>query len=245
MLRQSRGSKGFTLIELLVVIAIIAILAAILFPVFAKAREKARQTSCLSNLKQLALGLQMYMEDYDQTFPPADYGGAVIGQSGWAWKVFPYIKSKAMFKCPSAGSGRPVGIACDYTYNFWLGADDSMWYTYFTGYNKPLSDAAVDSPADTVAFWEDWFSDGASPSGQNNTDGYQSTMSCPNSLAMFCSSIRHTEGGNYALADGHAKFQRWTGGEARYDSSVRLGSFWLCPTTAQREAHANGNLYGN
>ncbi len=62
--------KGFTLIELLVVIAIIAILAAILFPVFARAREKARQTSCLSNIKQLTLGVQMYVQDFDERFPP-------------------------------------------------------------------------------------------------------------------------------------------------------------------------------
>ena len=68
-----RSNRGFTLIELLVVIAIIAILAAILFPVFAQAREKARQTSCLSNMKQVGLGLLMYTQDYDEQFPRADY----------------------------------------------------------------------------------------------------------------------------------------------------------------------------
>src|SRR5229473_2812966 len=70
-MRPRRGRHGFTLIELLVVIAIIAILAAILFPVFAHAREKARQTSCLSNLRQLATGMAMYAEDSDGLYPPA------------------------------------------------------------------------------------------------------------------------------------------------------------------------------
>src|SRR5437764_601379 len=72
-----RSTRGFTLIELLVVIAIIAILAAILFPVFAQARESARQAACLSNGKQIGLGLNMYLQDYDEAFPPADYGGPV------------------------------------------------------------------------------------------------------------------------------------------------------------------------
>src|SRR5690349_4121179 len=75
MHRKERIEKGFTLIELLVVIAIIAILAAILFPVFAQAREKARQTTCLSNTKQMGLGLMMYAQDYDETMTPAYYYG--------------------------------------------------------------------------------------------------------------------------------------------------------------------------
>lgn len=88
--------KGFTLIELLVVIAIIAILAAILFPVFARAREQARKSSCLSNIKQLGLGMLMYVQDYDERFPNGQYsaGGAAgpegdgnIVHNGWAWMV--------------------------------------------------------------------------------------------------------------------------------------------------------------
>ena len=87
--------KGFTLIELLVVIAIIAILAAILFPVFAKAREKARQTSCLSNEKQLGLGFTQYVQDNDETLPNCD----IYGQ-GWAGKIYPYVKSAGVYGCP-------------------------------------------------------------------------------------------------------------------------------------------------
>ena len=92
-----RRCKGFTLIELLVVIAIIAILAAILFPVFARAREKARQASCLSNEKQLALGLLMYCQDYDEQMPASD---------DWATVIYPYIRNSEILNCPSVEQGQ-------------------------------------------------------------------------------------------------------------------------------------------
>ncbi len=103
--------SGFTLIELLVVIAIIAILAAILFPVFAQAREKARATTCLSNLKQLALATQMYTQDYDGVFPTNNLPGLgywcsplddPAAQPNWYSELQPYIKNSAVFTCPSA-----------------------------------------------------------------------------------------------------------------------------------------------
>ena len=125
MPRRNAGNKpGFTLIELLVVIAIIAILAAILFPVFAQAREKARQTSCLSNTKQLTLGLLMYVQDYDETWPRNDdcinngtvaptgapataigcngpgYGDRVNHYKWWYW-TYPYTKNTQIMFCPS------------------------------------------------------------------------------------------------------------------------------------------------
>jgi prepilin-type N-terminal cleavage/methylation domain-containing protein len=103
-----RPRPGFTLIELLVVIAIIAILAAILFPVFAQAREKARQATCLSNLKQLSLGILMYVQDYDERFPPP--AGLIYtspeGKSncmecnGWELLTKPYTKSDNIYFCP-------------------------------------------------------------------------------------------------------------------------------------------------
>jgi prepilin-type N-terminal cleavage/methylation domain-containing protein len=99
-----RRSGGFTLIELLVVIAIIAILAAILFPVFAQAREKARSASCLSNQKQIALAFSMYSQDYDETYPPAV---DPVTNLWWEQSVTPYIKSGnvgGILTCPSAAS---------------------------------------------------------------------------------------------------------------------------------------------
>jgi len=96
--------QGFTLIELLVVIAIIAILAAILFPVFARAREKARQASCLSNVKQLCLGWQMYASDYDERMMGVWIGtpGASWGtRAWWFFSIEPYVKNTQLFECPS------------------------------------------------------------------------------------------------------------------------------------------------
>src|SRR5581483_8017016 len=103
----SAERRGFTLIELLVVIAIIAILAAILFPVFARAREQARRTACLSNMKQIGTALHMYAQDYDENFPQrygdccavADFENGY--QRTWKNMLMPYIKSKDVFKCPS------------------------------------------------------------------------------------------------------------------------------------------------
>ena len=96
---------GFTLIELLVVIAIIAILAAILFPVFAKAREKARQSACLSNMKQLGLGLMQYVSDYDGVYPLSYYypngTGGSTGYCHWSAMIKPYVKSDQLWVCNS------------------------------------------------------------------------------------------------------------------------------------------------
>src|SRR5467141_3768400 len=102
---QPPARRGFTLIELLVVIAIIAILAAILFPVFAQAREKARQTTCLSNLRQVGLGLQMYAQDYEEVLPTSvDVANFADPKAPTSFlsALIPYIKSKAIFVCPSS-----------------------------------------------------------------------------------------------------------------------------------------------
>jgi len=112
-----RRSSAFTLIELLVVIAIIAILAAILFPVFAQAREKARQASCISNLKQLALAVGQYTQDYDETYPTTalfdEIGNAEARAWYWPYRIQPYVKSIEAFWCPS-DSGSQSDWCTDY-----------------------------------------------------------------------------------------------------------------------------------
>jgi prepilin-type N-terminal cleavage/methylation domain-containing protein/prepilin-type processing-associated H-X9-DG protein len=106
--------KGFTLIELLVVIAIIAILAAILFPVFAKAREKARQSSCENNMKQISLGFVQYVQDYDERFPSGVVGSSVDA-SGWVDEIYPEVQSIGVFKCPDDATS-PIAPFNDISY---------------------------------------------------------------------------------------------------------------------------------
>jgi prepilin-type N-terminal cleavage/methylation domain-containing protein/prepilin-type processing-associated H-X9-DG protein len=116
-----RTRRGFTLIELLVVIAIIAILAAILFPVFARAREKARQASCQSNLKQLVLAILMYAQDYDEALPHYSNfrnhttGSWGVRNSTWYYNIYPYVKNTQAYVCPSEPT-RSVGYAWNIDY---------------------------------------------------------------------------------------------------------------------------------
>jgi prepilin-type N-terminal cleavage/methylation domain-containing protein/prepilin-type processing-associated H-X9-DG protein len=112
MRKLFKGRAGFTLVELLVVIAVIAILAAILFPVFSIAREKARQTGCVSNLKQISTGVQMYLQDYDGTYPLNDWPGGrpnpiqTLDYTPYYMKLHPYVKNYQLFVCPSRGNGK-------------------------------------------------------------------------------------------------------------------------------------------
>jgi prepilin-type N-terminal cleavage/methylation domain-containing protein/prepilin-type processing-associated H-X9-DG protein len=136
---------GFTLIELLVVIAIIAILAAILFPVFAQAREKARQISCLSNTKQIGLGLAMYVQDYDEQMPAANaainaINGGQCSVIPYEDQIAPYIKSKPLFVCPSDSLPR-AGTNC-----FWDGND----YNAAAGAGKQIRSYGYIGNIDTV-----------------------------------------------------------------------------------------------
>ena len=204
--------RAFTLIELLVVIAIIAILAAILFPVFAKAREKARQSSCLSNAKQIGTASAMYQQDYDSMYPNAPYytlPGPAGGNAGpsLAWILQPYMKSAQLWRCPSDNRG-----AVDTT-TAYPNAMKNVSYNYntyamvpnFTG--PALNEAALRSPAEVIlvmAAWEgawvfDHVGDGA---GQPITriEGSPST----NATSRVANG--HMGGGTYAFCDGHAKW---------------------------------------
>jgi prepilin-type N-terminal cleavage/methylation domain-containing protein/prepilin-type processing-associated H-X9-DG protein len=148
----SRTGAAFTLIELLVVIAIIAILAAILFPVFAQAREKARQTACLSNLKQIGLGIQMYLQDYEGVYPQAVDGAYVQ----WYNMVLPYIKNGetweglsygrgGVFNCPSfpndTGQGQNYGCHDALFVNNWGNPSPTR---------PAFSETVMDAPADKI-----------------------------------------------------------------------------------------------
>jgi prepilin-type N-terminal cleavage/methylation domain-containing protein/prepilin-type processing-associated H-X9-DG protein len=187
---------GFTLIELLVVIAIIAILAAILFPVFARAREKARQTSCLSNLKQMGLGCMMYAQDYDDTMQATvrwwpDYS---FGLS-WPGALAPYVKNDQLFVCPSAPK---TAVWCDDTQTYDTSWSATGWASpplvsyVMNGWVSAVSLAQLTVPAETVVF-----SDGV----WVDTGGYTTRVS---------RAARHNVGCNLAYCDGHAKWQGLT-----------------------------------
>jgi prepilin-type N-terminal cleavage/methylation domain-containing protein/prepilin-type processing-associated H-X9-DG protein len=161
--------KGFTLIELLVVIAIIAILAAILFPVFAQAREKARAISCLSNEKQIGLAILQYTQDYDATYPMGM--DAAWWDDSWQENVQPYIKSLDVFECPDdANHVLPTadnwaGLGISYAANGlvqWNGSNNQMygiigWHIPGANpwiINSTQGEASVNFPSDTVMLTE-------------------------------------------------------------------------------------------
>jgi len=223
---QSHRSNGFTLIELLVVIAIISILAAILFPVFARARENARRASCMSNLKQLSLSVMMYTQDYDEKFPMAGRMTSTAEPFGWADALQPYIKSTQIFKCPSlAGSdveARSLGYT-EYFFNIMLST-----------MNSGISIAAVDYPTTTIMA-----GDGAKGTARYATDGYTT-----NTSGMFASgcrqtdgaghfarlrtiNMRHLDGANYAFADGHVK---WLKGDPKASDGRPVVPIYDCGT---------------
>ncbi len=169
MLMTCHRRRAFTLIELLVVIAIIALLAAILFPVFAQAREKARQTTCASNLRQIGLAAHMYLEDYDEIVFPINVPDGMGGSAEWSQHVDPaggcqtsggllqpYIKNSALLDCPSAANAQaPYNPTCTVPY----GTNDTYLYNPryegdypngMDGNSIPVSTAVVDTPAETL-----------------------------------------------------------------------------------------------
>src|SRR4051794_699633 len=145
MLHRHAGRPAFTLIELLVVIAIIAILAAILFPVFAQAREKARATTCLNNLKQIGTASQMYAQDYDETLCLQYYISGSSGAAGGSWDItmLSYMKNDGVLKCPSDSVPRQNNNkARTYSWNRGPFGD--------TGVSSGLALAQISQPASVI-----------------------------------------------------------------------------------------------
>jgi prepilin-type N-terminal cleavage/methylation domain-containing protein/prepilin-type processing-associated H-X9-DG protein len=209
-----RSSQGFTLIELLVVIAIIALLAAILFPVFARARENARRTSCQSNLKQIALGFKQYTQDYDEKYPTAVFasGGAAYG---WTGNIQPYIKSRQLYQCPSEPTaptphttdfGQPG--TTDYWYNFTLGPTTGG-VNEAAALNVSLTILAGDGGGSKRGRYA---TDGCSVSDDSYADWTKPCNAGTPGLAIIPdnSAQRHLEGLNLAFMDGHVKWYKST-----------------------------------
>ncbi|GAB4454732.1 MAG: hypothetical protein OHK0029_09740 [Armatimonadaceae bacterium] len=160
--RSVSNSKAFTLIELLVVIAIIAILAAILFPVFAQAREKARQASCLSNVKQMGLAMMMYVQDYDEVFPFAQTSTSAAApypnnDGTWRGVIQPYVRNGqgrgSILSCPSDVNipGGAQGGTSSYAVNGVLFGANEARDGLLTGFTPSLPLAAMNTPADILA----------------------------------------------------------------------------------------------
>lgn len=222
--QSTEKRSGFTLIELLVVIAIIAILAAILFPVFARARENARRTSCMSNLKQIGLGVLQYCQDYDETYP-RNWGDGVALQTdpgapgyklltrdqaaanpagrflSWMDFIYPYVKSTQLFVCPSATSN---STAPSYGYSGAIGGYFKHSYTgaTYVAARPAATMAELKRPAEGIMV-VDYNSLYGWAAGATDVPGFaRSTVASTNQLVA-----PHLDGGSFCYADGHVKWQ--------------------------------------
>jgi prepilin-type N-terminal cleavage/methylation domain-containing protein/prepilin-type processing-associated H-X9-DG protein len=228
LMARTKTSLGFTLIELLVVIAIIAILAAILFPVFAKAREKARQITCASNEKQLGLGFLQYAQDNDEVFPKSNTGGSP--EMGWAYSIYPYLKSQNVYTCPDepdsnqnvtvANSGTcldgnpynvPICPGISFAMNNMVGADRWCGTVWTNGrafaYGKLIG--SIDEPANKILVGEmiSQVGTGNNPrqDGMNWDDWVLGAP--PNNTFDEDAFAGHTQNMNLLFCDGHVKAQ--------------------------------------
>jgi prepilin-type N-terminal cleavage/methylation domain-containing protein/prepilin-type processing-associated H-X9-DG protein len=216
---------GFTLSELLVVIAIIAILAAILFPVFARARAKAQQTNCLSNLKQIQLGLIMYCDDHDQKYPVGDTANIAgdTASQDWYMELVPYLKNSQIYLCPSDGNpfadNYGAFSAVSYGGNcVWSQTDQAI------GLPATLSQDTIQYPAEmiNVADSDSWMIDKDCPTTITTTTG-----------SAYAFNPFHNVGFNGSYADGHAKWMAAMTEESQYSVPQEEGGnetakhFWF------------------
>jgi prepilin-type N-terminal cleavage/methylation domain-containing protein/prepilin-type processing-associated H-X9-DG protein len=204
-MRQRRA--GFTLVELLVVVAVIAILAAILFPVFARAREKARQTKCLSNLRQVGLALRMYVDDYDGLYPTVlaedtspDTPGAfdLNAVADWTEMIADHLKDKQIQRCPS-DLAPAAGFESSYALNAWfeyhLTQNDVTHQSDTILLAERLNNAETEKHSEHFVWWL-WQGKTWPPAATPDP-----TQAASQELAL----IRHNGQSNYMFADGHLK----------------------------------------
>jgi prepilin-type N-terminal cleavage/methylation domain-containing protein/prepilin-type processing-associated H-X9-DG protein len=222
--------RGFTLIELLVVIAIISILAAILFPVFARARENARRASCMSNVKQMGLGVMQYTQDYDEMYPlyrratgePPPVPAYKTGYWEWQHMIYPYTKSEQVARCPSGnGATTPYNGHYGANYNLLAGTPVSVAAVMATASTYMIMDSGTSyittsdvypvSKGDTARYLPGAgavVTPAASPAGWYQTD---------------FESGRHFGGVNMAFADGHVK---WLKSEVVVSEARKTNGAW-------------------
>jgi prepilin-type N-terminal cleavage/methylation domain-containing protein/prepilin-type processing-associated H-X9-DG protein len=222
-----QNKRGFTLIELLVVVAIIGILAAILFPVFARARENARRASCMSNLKQMGLAVMMYVQDYDETYPADYHEDGAVPETGWwdtagrwYWQatIYPYVKNIQVFRCPSskfdASSNSRLRVA-NYGVNYFVIGPTSALIK-MAQVNRPAENFMIMDAGQYIV--TDVAADSSAPhSGIAGTSMYipgacafngttMSSASYGDPQRVDCNTDRNLGGVNIAFADGHAKW---------------------------------------
>jgi prepilin-type N-terminal cleavage/methylation domain-containing protein/prepilin-type processing-associated H-X9-DG protein len=229
---RKEARRGFTLIELLVVIAIIAILAAILFPVFAQAREKARMAACQSNLKQMGSALMMYTQDYDEIYPGANPGANTAcadipfrgGWRGWIGNLLqPYTKNTQIYICPSkpnlSGVNRDSGgVMCTAM------AAPYFFVSYTFNYNRMFNQATsnIQAPAEQLMMWDSLtpYADCAFATAgscglfaQRDICQWMAKNGMPLQSGQACTANAntgwHNNGDNRLFADGHVKWSRW------------------------------------
>ncbi len=243
--KSHQKRSAFTLIELLVVIAIIAIIAAILFPVFARARENARRSSCQSNLKQIAMGIIMYSQDNNEKWLAHDYNrpaAQVTATNPYAWAdtLQPYLKSTQVFICPSAPNGAPLTSVNGLTPDPTRAGYTNYWMNLLA---NAQSDAAFSSPASTVLL-----GDGVSDNAGSYSAGgcgfvfatATATWSCPTTTTLTLATLpvsgtdsgarRHLTGSNIAFADGHVKWMKGVSDTSATLATVYSGANTLATT---------------